>query len=459
MSEVDKIFVDATQPSKHLPMSQLSLEAESPPESEKKPEEAKPPSPNKLGTLGVGIDVWPWEKPAPAEEQEALASKPQDNLIRDIVDGFGDTRHRNPLLSKSQLKATEAKQAARTLRTSVLGDSDNTTAAAKQPDAKKPDAAAEPCDDGTPNCNKLQHERGINVNTLPWNWGKTGKWDWAGARGRRPAQGTAQPARKASRSSLATAAAGGGMRRLGQRLRRDALRVEGLRAGEPAAAEERLAQDLETDAYLMSRAMAHETRLVKQARHVQLAMGLDPTGVACHRGLGTCGEAALNASAAAGNGTAGGNETGPSAGFGLVPGSWPWLPGTAGQLEKNGVNTDSWPFGALAAAEKWQRSASQELKADSGDMAWLANADAAAARASLKPRDRLAWQARLGQQLEAYADKARRLQWLDEYDGCSCWGSGDEDRGPRCSCTGQPAPKEPSPSSFSPSEVTTWRHG
>ncbi len=34
ISAVDKIFLDATQPSTHIPMSQLALEAESPPESE-----------------------------------------------------------------------------------------------------------------------------------------------------------------------------------------------------------------------------------------------------------------------------------------------------------------------------------------------------------------------------------------------------------------------------------------
>ena len=44
------------------------------------------------------------------KDPKARSIRKEDNIILDVVNGFGDTRHRNPLLSRGQFKALELKK-------------------------------------------------------------------------------------------------------------------------------------------------------------------------------------------------------------------------------------------------------------------------------------------------------------------------------------------------------------
>mmetsp|Transcript_3213 Transcript_3213/g.9016 ORF Transcript_3213/g.9016 Transcript_3213/m.9016 type:complete len:237 (-) Transcript_3213:225-935(-) len=147
-----------------------------------------------------------------------------------------------------------------------------------------------------------------------------------------------------------------------------------------------------------------------------------------------------------------------SHGWQMIPG-WYWLPKTEGGqgIESKGINVDSW--GGIFGAVRWQRHASQQLKEDAADMAWLADSDAATPnlkkRVSLRSADRKAWETRLASQLGKFSKGLAGIEQLDSVDGCKCAGSSDEDVGPRCSCSGQPDISS-AKDEWSPSEVTSW---
>jgi hypothetical protein len=67
----------------------------------------KKPQASLLARHGVEMDHWPWEDKKGSITQLAK----QDSLVGDLMGAFADSPHKNPLLTKSQLQALEAKQA------------------------------------------------------------------------------------------------------------------------------------------------------------------------------------------------------------------------------------------------------------------------------------------------------------------------------------------------------------
>jgi hypothetical protein len=409
---------DAVHPVKAA-TNKLALEANAPQEKQEK----KPAVPGKLDALGVGVDSWPWEKQQQATAA-ARGSVRKDDLVREIMANFGDTAHRNPMYRGVGARRTTSLEAA------LIGKTDD------ELPKRIGRLPIDTCSEDTPNCNKLRLSTAVKVDGWPWD-----KPENISAAAAEPEE-EEQPA-EASRPTMLrvfrrAARAARGAAALRQSLLADARAVGKLaHEGVSAAEEEAAAQALQRDSFLMSAAEAGEQQSLASV------LGLDKTHVACNRPLGGC-----NITVNVTNATNDGWE--------LLPG-WYWLPKTAGGegLGKKGINVDNWIFGAV----KWQRHAAQQLKEDAADMAQLADSDAASPtlrrRVALGPAQRAAWEGRVSQQLANYAGKVAAIQKLDTIDGCKCAGSSDEDRGPRCSCAGQPAVSSAS-GEFSPEEITSW---
>jgi hypothetical protein len=388
-------------------------------------QEKKPVVPGKLDALGVGVDSWPWEKQQQQTEAAARGSVRKDDLVREIMANFGDTAHRNPMYRGVATRRTTS------LEASLIGKTNDEL---PQRTGRLP---IDTCSEDTPNCNKLRLTTAVKVDGWPWD--KPENMSAAAAapeEEEEPAEEAARPTmlrvfRQAARAARGAAA-------LRQSLVADASAVAQLaRHGASAAEEEAAAQALQRDSFLMSASEASEQQSLASV------FGMDKTHVACNRPLGGC-----NITVNVTNATNDGWE--------LLPG-WYWLPKTAGGegLGKKGINVDNWIFGAV----KWERRAAQQLKEDAADMTQLADSDAASPtlrrRVALAAPQRAAWEGRLSQQLKGYAGRVAAIQKLDEIDGCKCAGSSDEDRGPRCSCAGQPDISSAN-GEFSPSEITSW---
>jgi len=383
------------------------------------------PVPGKLDTLGVGVDSWPWEKkvqPKPA----ARGSVHKDDLVREIMADFGDTTHFNPMYKAPRARRTT------TLEAELVGKA--------QEDLPKRlgRLPIDTCSEDTPNCNKLRLQTAIKIDGWPWDKPETNITEPAAA-----ADEDEAGAEEAAKPTMLRRVAAAGFRaalgaaRLRQSLAADSRAVAMLAArGATPAEEEVAAQALQRDAFLMSESEASSERRVQQS--LKSIFGLDKTGVSCSRALGGCNVSDVNAS----------NATEAWDG-------WYWLPKDSGVIRDKGVNVDKWLLGAV----KWERHAAQQLKTDAADMMRLADSDAASPNlrrsVSLGAKERSAWESRLAQQLSAYAARMASVQSLDSQDGCKCVGSTDEDKGPRCSCEGQPEIGSAA-DEFSRSEITSW---
>mmetsp|Transcript_3215 Transcript_3215/g.9026 ORF Transcript_3215/g.9026 Transcript_3215/m.9026 type:complete len:497 (-) Transcript_3215:203-1693(-) len=395
----------------------------------------------KLDKLGVGVDSWPWEKPQSkaVTAASARAALKSDDLMKEMMTNFKDTVHSNPMLKtkKHRLSSLDAE---------LIGKSH------EQLPVRTGRLPIDTCSEDTPNCNKLRLETGIKVYGWPWDKLPENNTESAEEEKEEEAVESAKPMMLRGKPSFARKAApkrgsrvAHGMALLQKRLASDSVSISRLaREGISPEEEESIAQALQKDAFLMAAASSAQQR---QSQQLAGMFGLDPKGVACSRAIGGCNVSAQNVS-----------DENVSHGWQMIPG-WYWLPKTEGGqgIESKGINVDSW--GGIFGAVRWQRHASQQLKEDAADMAWLADSDAATPnlkkRVSLRSADRKAWETRLASQLGKFSKGLAGIEQLDSVDGCKCAGSSDEDVGPRCSCSGQPDISS-AKDEWSPSEVTSW---
>jgi len=166
--------------------------------------------PDRLGKLGVGIDSWPWDQEHSShnvveENDSDLVSRKH---FRMSVLGDANASQARPPASRPGPR----QHYANTMRVPWFQGYYGSPLGHELP-RRTGRLPIDTCSEDTPNCNKLWLKTGVNVYTMPWDWGNTGRfelWHKGLRRAAAAGNGTAANATEPSEPEAAIADDGGG---------------------------------------------------------------------------------------------------------------------------------------------------------------------------------------------------------------------------------------------------------